>query len=146
MSLLFVGPRGSFELRWDAYAILRDNVLHHLEEGHRSGAFRALHDIAAALGGGTVRVSASALRADVARAQASLGDLPRERFAVSDLTLAALAPGRGTSREHATRLGGGLFLEPSVRTLSDVCGPLWTSIIRITEACTLADTVEVHDL
>ena len=36
MSFLFMGPNGSVESRWITYALLRDNVQHHLEEDKSS--------------------------------------------------------------------------------------------------------------
>jgi hypothetical protein len=44
MSLAFSGPGGSLEVRWIVYALLRDNVQHHLEGGKPSAAFSAVHE------------------------------------------------------------------------------------------------------
>lgn len=51
MSLSFTGPRRTVEHRWLAYALLCDNVLHHLENGRASPDFAVVHLAAQALGG-----------------------------------------------------------------------------------------------
>jgi len=150
MSLLLVGPKGSFETRWIAYAVLRDNVQHHLESGRPSASFRALHAISEALGGGVTSVSATELRGCAEQARAKLASLPVDELAVSNRTIAALAlqppPGeRATqlARESGVRIP---FLGGTIRTFEDACGALIDSILSITEGARASDRVEVSDL
>lgn len=72
MSLCFTGPSGSVEQRWIVYALLRDNIEHHLENGRPGPAFEFIHSVGAALGGGTVVLNALRLRSEMGRARDAL--------------------------------------------------------------------------
>jgi hypothetical protein len=82
VSLTFDGPGGSFERRWIVYAMLRDNVQHHLEGGEPTPAFQHLHQLGDALSSGSVSVPALALRGELERL-AGLLERPLSQLAVS---------------------------------------------------------------
>jgi hypothetical protein len=150
MSLSYVGPKGSFEDRWIVFALLRDNVQHHLEGGTRSPDFADLHAISSALGGGQVKIDARALHAQLERA-AVLFPRPIDDLAISLLTKTAfhlLWPPRG---EQETALVKdtmdsvpGILGEP--RTLHDVFGHFVEQLLAITEGAAEGEVVEVIDM
>ena len=90
MSLSFIGPSGSYEVPWIRYALLRDNVLRHLDKDHYSQAFAALFRIGHALGGTEVRLSAKQLQEEAGRAHAGLAELPISELAISARTQAII--------------------------------------------------------
>lgn len=62
MKLQMIGCGGERTCDWRSYALLRDNVLHYVESGVRSGRFRALHALARAVDSGACTVDAVRLR------------------------------------------------------------------------------------
>ena len=62
MSLCFQCPGGAVEERWIIYALMRDNIQHHLEQGSPSGAFEGIHRVEAVLGGRVVQLNAQRSR------------------------------------------------------------------------------------
>lgn len=148
MSLAFMGPAGSCERRWIFYALLRDNVQHYLEDGTPSEAFAALHQLASALGGEAVEVSAVRLRNELVRARQLL-EKPIGELAVSERSLAVITlawpPPAGNrtfiAAEHDVCLRA---IHATDRTLGDVFGTLVDELIQI---CGESEegTVTVHD-
>lgn len=148
MSLQFVGPGGSFETRWLSFALLADNVRHHLAGGIRSARFRELFAVEGALGGKAVRLRADALR-DAARAAESLLGLPRRQLAVSRSTLEVLERIRPSPGDETILLDEAEALPldlAGARTLGDVFGPLVRSLLEVTEGATGDSFVDVLDL
>lgn len=151
MSLQFVGPGGSFETRWLSYAILRDNVQHHLEGGLPSARFQALHQIATALGRRGVRVNARSLHQELLEIERLLPSRPFEELAVSPLTCAVLFlrwPPPAENHTYLAResLPGLELLLGSPSTLGEIFGHLSGSLLRITHEAREPDLVEVSDL
>jgi hypothetical protein len=149
MSLSFVGPRGSFEERWIVYALLRDNVQHHLEGGQRTPAFAELYGIAEAIGGPPVKVPAQSLRAQIGRA-VDLLDKSIDELAISSRTKTALAlrsslPDDPDTELVRDKMGGVPFLRGTPRTLDEVFGDLVEHLLSITEDALPEDVVEVLD-
>lgn len=149
MSLSFLGPAGSFERRWIVYAMLRDNVQHHLEGGSPSPEFTQIHALGEALLSGRVAVPALALRAELLRAQ-ELMDRPIDDLAVSLRTRAVLTMGfplLGTpSTDLVSEAGWTLpFPLAGARTLGDAFGSLLVELLRITENAKSSDVVEILD-
>lgn len=139
------------ELRWVAYALLRDNVLHHLEAGKPKGAFSALHGAAAALRGDTVKLDAVALAGELEAAKVLL-EKPASELAVSMRTRAMVSvswplPAQPTETALARDCD---FEPPSVgpgaRTLDDVVGYVVRGLAGVTAGAKAGDVVEVVDL
>lgn len=149
MSLSFFGPSGSFERRWIVYAMLRDNVQHHLEGGTPSPAFAALHAVSDALAHGETTVSARTLREQVERAR-PLTEKPIDELAVSLRTRAVcslhfpLPETRGTSL--ASRVDWPTSnVTAGAKTLGDLFGDLVSELLRITEGAGESDLVTIRD-
>lgn len=148
MSLTFLGPGGSFERRWIVYAMLRDNVQHHLEHGEPSPEFAALHAIGDALASGEISVSAVTLRAEIERARELLAR-PIEDFAVSYRTRAVYSF-MVQPREAGTLLASEAewtipFSTEGAKTLGDLFGTLVEELMRVTNGAKAADEVKVLD-
>ena len=50
MSISLLGPSGAYEFPWIRYALLRDNILHHLEHGTFTTSFSETYKIGTVLG------------------------------------------------------------------------------------------------
>jgi hypothetical protein len=146
MSLVFTGPGGSAERRWIVFALLRDNVQHHLEGGTPSEAFQSIHGVASALGGGSVSLDAAALRKELEAAR-SLTSRPASDLALSTRTLAVISrrwpPPTDQKTELASELGWPIPAADGAQTLGDVFGDLIEELIRVTGAG--SGVVEVLD-
>jgi hypothetical protein len=149
MSLVFSGPRGSFERRWIVYAMLRDNVQHHLEGGTPGPEFSALHTLSDVLLNGSATVSALKLRDEAERATVLMGR-PISDLAVSIRTRAVttrvfpLPEVRGTLL--ASHAGWGLpFPLEQARTLGDLLGSMVEELLRVTEGAREGNEVSVRD-
>lgn len=153
MSLAFVGPGGTVEQRWIFYALLRDNVQHHLENGKPSAEFSALHSVAKALAEGRVRIPARKLHAELLRAREALVDKPAAELAISSRTQGALhlqTPRREKAKSPDTLLLGSPAFIPSLQvqdaaTLGDVFGPFLDRLISITDGASEGALVDVID-
>jgi len=148
MSLSFIGPGGSFERRWIVYAMLRDNVQHHLEKGTPSPEFAAMHAIGDALASGEVTVSALSLRSEIERARELLAR-PIEDFAVSYRTRAVYSF-MMQPREAGTLLATDAewtipFSTEGAKTLGDLFGTLVEELLRVTEGAKPGDDLKVLD-
>lgn len=153
MSLSYTTSKGSYEQRWIIYAMLRDNVQHHLEGGKPTSSFSEIHAIAQALGGSQVVVSASRLRNELLRAKTDLCPRPLDQLAISLRTRSVLALQWPPPEHRATSLlkesGETVPLLgdlPSNSTLDDVFGSLVEGLLRITADCGPDDTVQVVDM
>ncbi|MBS2022340.1 MAG: hypothetical protein JST92_08010 [Deltaproteobacteria bacterium] len=150
MSLDFQGPRGSIEQRWIIYALLRDNVQHHLEGGRQGDGFQALHGLQLALGGRPVSVSARRLHDELLKAQRELPAKPIDQLAVSGRTRAVISLTFPIPEVGETMLvaGSGVVVEPvrGARTLGDVFGFLLDDLLRVTRDAGPDDQVVVTDL
>jgi hypothetical protein len=149
MSLTFLGPSGSAEQRWIYYALLRDNVIHHLKGGQGDPETSPLLRIGAALGRGAMTVPALELRAEVERARELLA-LPLTQLAVSGRTRAALTlewppPEKVETTLLTDELSAALALPERSERLGDVIGLLIEDLLRITEGAKDGDQVEVRD-
>ena len=148
MSICFVGPGGVCEYPWIRYALLRDNVLHHLEQGDPSPAFSAIYGIANALRGHGVRLSAVKLRDELVQAE-PLRSLPLEQLAISAGTLAAISMEHHFPITSPTRIIGTRlylpWLSKSMPSLDAVFGSLWRELLAITEGAIQSDEVEVYE-
>ena len=151
MSLSFTGPSGTAEHRWIVYALMRDNVQHHLENVPSSpGEFESIHRIEQALGGTPVMLSAQRLRGEL---EAARGLLPRpiRDLAVSERTRSVIDRSWPAPREQArdTILAEGnvsiAWISPNARTLDEVFGNLVRSLLAITKDARENDVVEVYD-
>lgn len=134
MSLVFSGPGGSTERRWIVYALLRDNVQHHLEGGEPGGEFSAIHAISSALGGGNTEISGRTLREELGRALA-LATKPASELALSPRTVAVIAhtwpPPIGGKTRLASEWGVRVPIAHGAETLGDVFGTLIEELLRV---------------
>jgi hypothetical protein len=149
MSLAFFGPRGSFEVRWIVYALLRDNVQHHLESGVPSEKFAEIHQIGEALLKDRVRLNASRLRGQVEQAKAALLSLPASDIALSGRTRAVLTAAWPPKSEATSLVGKAVMTIPmlhdGIRTMGDAFGNLVANLLEITQDVGPDDSVEVVD-
>jgi hypothetical protein len=152
MSFCFEGPQGSLEQRWIVYALLRDNVQHHVEGGLASEAFQSLYRVADALGGARVTVPARQLHAEMERAKSSLLWRSIADLAISSRTRAVIdrtwpPPGDQVTEVVGRALGAAVpWLPADVERLDQVFGHLIRSLIEITEGATADDVVEVWEV
>lgn len=151
MSLLFQAPGGTFEQRWIYYAMLRDNVQHHLEGGAPSEAFSALHAIARVLSAGRVVVPAARLRGELERARDEVLALPMSEFAVSLRTNAVISvtwplPERRDTMLIRDASSTNIPIDPGMKTLGDAFGHLVVSLLKVTGGAAADDVVEVLDI
>lgn len=151
MSFSFVGPAGSAEHRWIAYALLRDAVQHHIEGGKPTPEHAELHRVAEALGGKSIEIPAGRLRAQVQRAKQVLAEKSVAELAVSARTRSVLLYEWPPPADRQTWLlsecGVSLpVLTGHEKTLDDVVGALLDDLLRITEGASDTDVVHVFDL
>ncbi|CAN93426.1 MULTISPECIES: hypothetical protein [Sorangium] len=152
MSLSFSGPKGWIEQRWIVYALMRDSIQHHLEDGRPSAEFAAIHGAAAALGGQRVMLPARKLHDELRRARAELAGRPIDALAISGRTRAVLSlrwpPPEGLETMLVTDWGDSVPLlgAPRGDSLDDVFGHLLDGLLRITEGASESDHVEIMDL
>lgn len=149
MSLTFQGPGGAFERRWIVYAMVRDNVQHHLEGGVPTQAFSALHALADALSRGEVSVPAAKLHAELTQALELL-ERPIDELAVSVRTRAACSLLFPPPTLRATALVSEEdwtlpFPIAGAETLGDVFGSLVEELLRVTAGATPNDVLRVID-
>lgn len=152
MSFSFVGPNGGFERRWIVYALLRDNVQHHLEGGAPSPAFAAIHSISEALGAGPegVKISGAKLKEEVAVIQSRLASIHIDELAVSLRTRAVITRSFPLPTLRATELArlmdwsvpfptdqaetvGSLF-EDFLEELMEICGEASDSVVCVIDS------------
>ena len=150
MSLAFSGPRGSFEIRWIVYALLRDNVQHYLEGGKPSASFTTVHQIAEALGGREVNVNAQQLHTEIARAQQALLNRPTSELAISARTRSVLTLNWPPPAERQTLLLRDtqllLPVTDDTDTFDDIFGALVRELLEITSEASESDVVSIRDL
>lgn len=145
MSFLFVGPKGSFEVRWITFALLRDNVQHHIGDEPTP-----LNEVSAAMGSGRAELSAAALNAVATAARDALIARSMDELAVSERTLSVLSfrvpPSSTGATVLAREVGGVSFIDPRAKVLGDVFGNLLKNLIEITEGAVEGELVEVRDI
>jgi hypothetical protein len=152
MSFCFDGPRGSLEQRWIVYALLRDNVQHHLEGGQATDAFQCLYRVADALGGTRVVLPARQLHAEMERAKAALLSRPIVDLAISSRTRAVIdctwpPPSNQVTEVLGSDFGAAVaWLPAEIDRLDQVFGHLIRSLIEITEGAKVDDVVEVWEV
>lgn len=150
MSLIFIGPGGSVEHSWIAYALLRDNVQHHLEGGRRGASFHRLHQIADATRQKSVVLPARGLHDELLKAKEGLRDRPRTELAISMRTRSVISlvwpPPDKNETTLVSEQGAGLLpWLPSGESLLDIFGHVIDDLLRITGGESTEATVEVHD-
>ncbi len=150
MSLLFEGPSGSCERRWIVYALLRDNVQHHLEKGRPGGAFSNLHKVAEALGGQPVEMSAAGLRTELEKSKV-LVKRPIEDLAISARTRAVISLRWPPPDTEETALASDIvesipMLTGNEETLGDVFGGLVDELLSLSQGASADAVVRVTDL
>jgi len=149
MSLSFIGPQGSFERRWIVYALMRDNVQHHLEGGVPTPHFAAVHGLGEALSSGEVRVGARALRDELSRVEPLLVR-PIADLAVSVRTRAVCALDLPLVDKQATQLVSTTEWRPPLslagaKTLGDVFGSLVSELRGVCDGAAEQDQLTVVD-
>jgi hypothetical protein len=136
MSLTFLGPSGDHEERWITFALLRDNVVHHLDPGRSDPGLAVLYRVTEALGGRRVLLDAAQLRAAAERAERQLRSLPISQLAISSLTQAVLGQVWPAPQQLSTRLVERwedlADTTAGAMTLGDVFGSLLTALEELT--------------
>jgi hypothetical protein len=149
MSLAFFGPKGSLEVRWIVYALLRDNVQHYLEGGTPTDRFAELHRLGEALVKDRVRLRAQPLRSELEQAKAALLHRPAADIALSGRTRAVLSAQWPPSSEETAVVGKAALnvplLHAGIQTMADAFGNLVDELLEITAGATENDWVEVVD-
>lgn len=149
MSMTFIGNAGTCETPWIRFALLRDNILHHLDQGALSLQFVSIYTAAGALGGGSIKINAKALHSDMEKAAAGLLDIPANQLAISARTQAVIRFDSVLPIGPPTTLLPADVSLPWVtansQTLGDVFGGLVRDLLRITENAGELDSVEVID-
>lgn len=150
MSMSFIGPGGSFETPWIRYALLRDNVMHHLDNRAPSLRFVSLYSVAASLGGSRITVKAQTFAAELAEIAAQLSQVPSNQLAISARTQAVLRFDPmlpvNSPTEILTSTLSLPWLDTSAETLGQIFSSLLSNLQRITAGCTEEDIVEVFDV
>jgi hypothetical protein len=146
MSITFIGPSGSCEVPWIRYALLRDNILHHLDHGAPSAAFSEVYRISQVLGGKPLILPAIQLREEISRAR-SLCLVPIDQMAMSARTRAVLSLEEDLPSVPPTFIVGSPTQLPWISgdpsRLGDIFGSLVESLLSLTRDATDTDTVEV---
>ncbi len=146
MSISFLGPSGSCEYPWIHYALLRDNILHHCEQGQITTRFSETYKISGSLAGLQTFVSATKLREEMHIAQ-DLLQRPIADLALSARTRAVLSFEQALPLGPPTQVVGPdltlPWLSNEPQTLGQVFGDLLTSLLHITEGAKDTDRVEV---
>lgn len=151
MSLMFSGPKGTIERRWILYALLRDNVQHHLEGGTPGARFGAIHGVVEALGGRRTRINARELHAQAVSARDQLLHRPIDQLAIGARTRAVVSREVPRVDANTTALVPpgqtyGIVVLEGAKTLDDVFGPFVNELVAMTEGAGDDDFVEVSDL
>jgi hypothetical protein len=126
MSIAFAGKQGATEIRWIVWALLRDNVQHHLEGGQETNAFRLLHSVSAAFRGDVVSLPAAPFNRELRTIQDALRRLPVDQLAMTSRTRSVIS-----------------YQWPAAPiTTSEVVGPLAEFGTLVTNAATVGDVFE----
>lgn len=140
------------EERWILYALMRDNIQHHLEQGEPSQAFDAVHRVGGVLGGQSVRLNARQLRTELEKAHAGLAGRAISELAVSARTRAVIERTWPIQSQPSTVLVDDSlatlipWLSPGMRSLDHVFGNLIRSLLDVTSGAGPDDVVDVYDL
>lgn len=149
MSIGFVGPNGSFEVPWIRYALLRDNVMHHLDNRGPSLRFVSLYSVAASLGGNHVTVNAQQLGEEASEIAERFGSLSSSQLAISARTQAVLRFDPMLPVNSPTEIVGNSISLPWIDTTPETLGAIFKGLLselqRITRSSSELDTVEVID-
>jgi hypothetical protein len=149
VSLTFTAANDSLEIRWIVYALIRDNVQHHLEEGKPGARFEAIHRAADALGGTPVKLRAGQLAEELAAVEATLLARPIAVLAMTARTRAVIHYQWPALTEPASEVVGPLALFGGLvrgaATLGDVFGETVRALGRLAATVGPDDAVVVTD-
>lgn len=150
MKLQMIGCGGERTCDWRSYALLRDNVLHYVESGVRSGRFRALHALARAVDSGACTVDAVRLRHETLQALTALQSVRLSDAAISNRTRAITAGDDTPPNEPSIEA----TVKPSswpARRSDDLQAPLphaarsfAGAVLTLTSAAVAGDRVEIR--
>lgn len=146
MSISFIGPSGACEFPWIHYALLRDNILHHCEQGQITTKFSETYKISGSLAGVQTSVSAKKLREEMIFAR-ELIHRPITELAISARTRAVLSFEQALPLGPPTQVVGPdlslPWLSNEPQTLGQVFGDLIESLLHITEGAKDTERVDV---
>ena len=149
MSFSFIGARGSFEIPWIQYALIRDNVAHHLEAKGGTDDFASIHRIASVVGEDPVTVPAAKLGREMRVVSERLLTLPVSELAVSAPTRAVLqftwpvVAGPPSEVVGPALMFGALI--DGAETLADVFGGAVESFLELTVDAGPSEELEVFE-
>ena len=130
------------------YALLRDNILHHLEHGRPSASFVEVYRIGQVLGGASQLLRATKLSEELAQARA-LCERPIDDLALSSRTRAVLSVKQelpsGPPTERVGLMRSLPWLPSRAQRLGDVFGYLIDSLLSITRSAQDEDLVQVFE-
>jgi hypothetical protein len=149
MSFSFISARGSLEIPWLQYTLLRDNVVHHLEGPGAPGEFVALHRISSAVGQDLIAVSAASLCREMRVVSERLLTLPVSELAISAPTRSILQLAWPAVTGPASAVVGPSVtlgaLSQGAETLGDVFGGVVEALLDLTTNAEPDEQVEVFE-
>lgn len=150
MSLSFVAKNRAFERRWIVYALLRDNVQHHIEHSSPDPRVSVIHAIAGALGKDQLELDAIQLRDALLLVRQEVLTKGIEELAVSVRTRAVSTGAYPPPSSTETALVNSMEWSPpfqlqGAKTLDDVLGSFVDELLQVIGPPTEGDTVKIID-
>jgi len=149
LSLSFSSGRAAFEIRWIVWALLGDNIAHHLEPDGPSGRFTNIHRVSEAVGGSPVSLPAAELYREATLIHDELLGRPVSDLAISATTRAVIHMRWPEVSGPASEVVGPLeifgSLTSGAKTLGDVFGHAVSALREITAVAAEDGVVEVVD-
>lgn len=131
------------------YALIRDNVQHHLEAGAPTPMFAGIHAVSTALGGQSISLSAAQLAREMAIVERDLLPLPASNLALSARTRAVIHFQWPEVAGPATEIVGPLevfgTLVRNAKSLGDVFGGVVSALHDLATRAGPHGSLEVTD-
>lgn len=142
-----VGMRASYEFRWRRWALLRDVVATHLEEGSSGARFPHLASVGKALGVSTLRIPAAELASELSSIREGLAARSVEELVLGPITaqvlypnvkLAAARPLTRTELAHVAPVG-------DAKTLGEYFASMLDAFLEVCKSPHADGAIEVID-
>lgn len=146
MSLALIGQGASYEFRWRRWALLRDTVAAHLEDGKTGSRFPRFASIGNALVS-PLKLPAQELRREIAAIREGLGPLPITELMLGEATAAVLYIGARVETPRPLTRTELAQIAPigDVIKLDDYFLSMFTSIVEVCDSADDEGMVEVID-
>lgn len=142
-----LGKGASYEFRWRRWALLRDAVVAHLEDGKPGSRFPEFATIGDALGVDSVSIEATKLARELREIRAALGKLSVDDLVLGPPTASVLY--RGTTLEAARPLTRTELLQIAppggAETLEQYFSTMFESMLHVCASPTEDGTIEILD-